>query len=39
MIPAIITLGIFTLLNALVIGLLNANLHDLVYDDSEPLTV
>src|SRR5699024_1488740 len=39
MIPAIITLGIFTLLNALVIGLLDANLHDLVYDTiQEPLT-
>src|SRR5699024_4479910 len=39
MIPAIITLGIFTLLNALVTGLLDANLHDLVYDTiQEPLT-
>ena len=39
MIPAIITLGIFTLLNALVTGLLDANLHDLVYETiQEPLT-
>src|SRR5690625_1820734 len=39
MIPAIITLSIFTLLNAAVIGLLNTNLHDLVYDTiQEPLT-
>lgn len=39
MIPAIITLGIFTLLNAAVISLLNTNLHDLVYDTiQEPLT-
>lgn len=39
MIPAILTLSLFTILNALVIGLLNANLHDLVYDTiQEPLT-
>lgn len=39
MIPAILTLSTFTILNALVVGLLNANLHDLVYDTiQEPLT-
>lgn len=39
MIPAILTLSLFTLVNAFVIGVLNANLHDLVYDTiQEPLT-
>lgn len=39
MIPAILTLSLFTLINAFVIGVLNANLHDLVYDTiQEPLT-
>lgn len=39
MIPAILTLSFFTILNALVTGVLNANLHDLVYETiQEPLT-
>lgn len=39
MIPAIITLGVFTLLNAFVVGVLNGNLHDIVYDTIQaPLT-
>lgn len=39
MIPAIITLGIFTIVNAIVTGAFNTNLHDFVYNViQEPLT-